>query len=303
MRYLIFVLITFFTNSLRCIDRFLDINLTTDFSNLKQRSHVDFNSQAVVPFSKQAFLLNPRITIFFDGSLDVSLASGLRHQLKYGTLGHHVFWNSTATRDARFHQIGHSLEFLTDQFDYRVNYYHPITKDQQYKNFLVSPHRWVESEMIYKHRIFHVGAGPKYNLFEKAWGVQAKLSFPFQYFSIGSLVSYDTTNKFSSAISISFRLYGTPRKKSIDSPIHYQSRVLYSKELIFIPPPPESKKREDDKNTIVKTDKEPSNLPIANATEQPTNNQPVVIPPTKPKSWWNFFFGTQTQQHPTSILE
>lgn len=300
MKWLIFVLLTFFTDNLISFDRFLDINLTTDFSNLKQRSHIDFNSQAVVPFSKQAFLLNPRISLFFDGSMDVSLATGLRHQLNGGTLGHHLFWNSTATRDAHFHQIGHSLEFLSETFDYRINYYHPITKDQVYKNYLVSPHRWIETEIVYKHPAFQIGAGPKYDLFQKAFGIQAKVTIPFQFFSVGTLISYDKINKFSGAISVSFRLYGTPRNKLTESPIQYQSRVQYSKELIFIPPPPEPKKRENQKQLATKPKVEEQKVEIAiedppiiseeTIVAAPVEHPPVMNDPPKSKSWWDFFF-------------
>lgn len=291
MKSLIFVLILLYNTVVFPLDRFLDINLTTDFTNLKERSHVDFNSQAVVPFSNRAFLLNPRISIYFDGSMDVSVATGLRHQTRVGTLGHHVFWDSTGTKDAHFHQIGHSLEFLTDMFDYRINYYHPITKDQIYKNFLVSPHRWFESEMVYKHALFHVGAGPKYDLFDKKWGAQAKVVVPFKYFSIASLIGYDKKKGCTAAISLSFRLYGTPRKSSMESPIQYQSRVQYSKELIFIPPPPESKKRESDEKTVIVAVPEETNaIVVASTNDEPATPPSFPPPPPKPKTWWDFFF-------------
>ena len=286
MKSLIFVLILLWTNCVTCLDRFLDINLTTDFANLKQRSHVDFNSQAVVPFSTRAFLLNPRISLFFDGSMDVSLATGLRHQFTAGTLGHHVFWNSTATRDAHFHQIGHSLEFLTDMFDYRFNHYHPVSKQQEFKKYMVSPHRWSEFDVIYKHPMFQIGVGPKYDFFQKTLGMQGKVTFPFQHFSVGSMISYDNINRLSGCVSVSFRLYGTARKSAMESPIQYQSRVIYSKEPIFVPPPKQSKKRVCDKPAVhvAKKEEVPVILP------EPIKEEITDVPVVKPKSWWNFFF-------------
>lgn len=296
MKRLIFITILLSNAALSALDRFLDINLTTDFNNLKERSHVDFNSQAVVPFTNRSLLLSPRISVFFDGSMDVSVATGIRHQTPLGILGHHVFWDSTGARDAHFHQIGHSLDFLTDLFDYRINYYHPITKQQVYKKFLVSPHRWIESEIVYKHSLFHVGMGPKYDLFDKQWGAQAKVTVPFNYFSIGSIASYDRRSGFSASISLSFRLYGTPRKSAMESPIYHQSRVQYSKELVFIPPPPQ-KKRHPEKDHV-KEEVKPSDKPQENeATDPPDEKTP---PPPPPKSWWDFFFGKETKQNPTT---
>lgn len=301
MKSLIFVLIMA-SGSLFSLDRFLDINLTTDFTNLKERSHVDFNSQAVVPFKSRALLLSPRISLFFDGSMDVSVATGLRHQTPFGVVGHHVFWDSTGTKDAHFHQIGHSLDLLTKNFDYRINYYHPVTKQQTYKNFLVSPHRWVESEIVYKHRLFHIGAGPKYDIFDKLWGAQAKITFPFNYFSVGSIASYDNRNGFSGSISLSFRLYGTTRKNSLESPIYHQSRVQYSKEYIFQPPPPEKKRQSEEeeskKDAASQNDpKEVTTTPIIDpVAPEPSDETP---PPPPPKSWWNFFFGKETTPNRT----
>ena len=291
MKRLIFIAMLLSSSAVSALDRFLDINLTTDFTNLKERSHVDFNSQAVIPFPNRALLLSPRISIFFDGSMDVSVATGLRHQTSWGVLGHHIFWDSTGTKDAHFHQVGHSLDFLTDMFDYRINYYHPITKEQVYKKFLVSPHKWIESEVIYKHDLFHLGAGPKYDLFDGQFGFQAKATVPFSYFSVGAIGSYDQRNGLCGAVSLSFRLYGTPRKNSLESPIYHQSRVQYSKEQIFIPPPPPKKKhpakhdKKADYEEVEKEDETPQE-PLALIPDE----IPAPPPPPPPRPWWQFFF-------------
>lgn len=278
---------TFFIGSLFSFDRFFDISLTTDFANLKEYSHVDLNSEVAFPFSNRAVLLNPRLSIFFDGTMDASVAAGLRHEFKYGTLGHHVFWDSSGTKEAHFHQIGHSLDFLTPRFDFRLNYYHPITKEQSSKKYLFSPHKWMEAETIWKNRFCQIGIGPKYNLFNQEWGSQARLVVPFKFFSIGGLVGYEKSKGISGCVSLSFRLFSTPRTSLLQAPICHRSRVQYSKQVIYVPPPVIPKREEPLK---AEQQPKPQSVVVKPASDPSQLESVVQPPPPPPKHWWNFFF-------------
>ena len=295
MKKIIFLSVVGLSANLFSFDRFFDISLTTDFANLKERSHIDFNSQAAFPFSNKAFLLNPRLSVFFDGTMDVSVATGLRYEFEFGTLGHHLFWDSSGNKDAHFHQLGHSLDFLTPIFDFRVNYYHPITKEQTDEKFIISPHRWVEGEVVWKNRFCQLGLGPKYDLFKKRWGSQARIVFPFRFFSIGSLISHDKNNGVSGCFSLSFRLFSTPRQSFLQSPICHRSRVQYSKQVIVIPPPVIGKRLENKSDQAPKTEVTSStvgspSVDESNDVDEFPPSPPEPSEPAPPKSWWNFFF-------------
>lgn len=283
MNRLVYILFSFAMSAVSAMDRFFDISLTTDFSNLKQRSHIDVNSQASFPVSSKMFILNPRISIYFDGTMDLSMASGLRHELPWGTLGHHVFWDTSALKNARFHQIGHSLDFLTPKFDYRLNYYHPITKEQISTKYFLSSHNWAEFEMTWKNSFCQIGLGPKYDFFRNEWGTQLRTLVPFKFFSIGSLLSYEKSNGFAGCFSLSFRLFSLPRPSFLHSPISHRSRVQYSKQVIPILRP-----------TIMKR---PDPL---HPKKEPSEDNPIIVksddvePPKEQEK--DFFFRSQNRK-------
>jgi hypothetical protein len=286
------------------IDRFFDLSINTDFSNLKERSHIDLNTQAIVPFQQRSMIINPRLSVFFDGTMDASVAMGMRHDISYGILGHHVFWDSSWVKGARFHQIGHSLDFLTESLDFRINYYHPITTEQESNIFLFSSHRWIEAETVLKTNLLHIGIGPKYDLFQKTWGAQARFIVPLKFFSIGTLVSHENATGWSGCFSLSFRLYSSARDSLLSHPVCHRSRVQYSKEIIYVAPPVIQKPSEQ--KTEIKIEIEEPKQEITIIVQEPEVDiappvaitPPTVLPPVPPPakpSWWSFFFRTHQQ--------
>jgi len=289
--FLLFLVV--FAGTLFSFDRFYDISLTTDFTKLRERSHVDFNSQAGFPLKGRSILINPRISLYFDGTMDVSLATGMRHEFKYGTLGHHVFLDSSSLKNVHFQQVGHSLDFLTPNFDYRINYYHPLVKSQTTQKYLFSSHKWVEAEIIWKNKFCQVGIGPKYDLFNKEWGSQVRAIVPFKFFSLGTLFSYEKNTGFSGCFSLSFRLFSTPRSSLLHAPICHRSRVQYSKQVIVVPPPVVPK-RQETKPDLDKPKENPpeQEIPVP-ANQDPIvspNDEAIIPPPPRTPHWWDFFF-------------
>ena len=213
----------------------MDVGFLTDLANFKKGSHFDVSAQLSQTFGSKGFLVNPRFSIFADGTVDVSLAGGIRHDLGFGVLGHHVFWDCSTLKEVKFNQFGHSLDLLTERFDYRINYYHPLVEKQRGQKYVYTSHRWVEGEMIWKNDFCQVGGGPKFDFFDQKVGVQARLMIPFKYVHVSTMASYDPKNKLSGCFSISFPLFNNPRKSPMHAPIFHRTRVQYTQELIEIP--------------------------------------------------------------------
>lgn len=220
------------------VDGFFDLSVNTDFADMEHRSHIDMTTLVVTPLqtkTPRALLLTPRVSVFFDGTMDFSAAVGMRHQTPWGVLGHHVFWDGTSFKGANFHQLGGSLDFLTETLDFRVNYYHPVTKYQSYESMMFSSHKWMESEVVLKTAGFLLGAGPTYDLFTNTWGLQSKATIPMNMVNFSVVSAYDALNKFSTSFSISFRLYNSLRESLLHDPVSHKSRVQCSKEYAFVP--------------------------------------------------------------------
>lgn len=278
--------------SLCAINGYFDMDVSFDPMNMKSRSHVDIAPQSSVAFAEanKVWLLTPRFSIYMDGSFDIAMATGLRHTIKSGFLGHHAFWSVSQTGHGKFHQLGHSLDFLTPQWDFRINYYHPVTKTQMDEWFLYSTHKWIESEALWKGKHFNVGLGPRFNFTTNCVGLQSRFVVPFKYFNLGAIVGYDYKSNFTFSLSFSFSLYNSTRSSQLHDPISHKSRVRYDKMELPIQNKAKSPKEEPKKEVI-------ENLGLV---QEETKTEPVEVlppepPPPTPKSWWTFFFEGQRQ--------
>src|SRR6476469_9189525 len=91
------------------VEKHLDIGLITDFTKFIERTHFDINTQLSYEFPNHSLILNPRFSLFFDGTVDLSVACGMRHQTPFGIVGHHLFWDCSTLKEVKFNQLGHSL--------------------------------------------------------------------------------------------------------------------------------------------------------------------------------------------------
>jgi hypothetical protein len=285
--------------SLSAMIGFFDMDVSFDPMNTKTRSHIDIAPQSAVSFSDKTWLLSPRFSIYLDGSLDIALATGLRHTTPNGYLGHHVFWSVSQTKHGKFHQVGHSLDYLTPNWDFRINYYHPITKTQMDDWFLYSTHIWAESEVLWKGEYFNIGLGPRYNFTTDCIGSQFRFVVPFKYFNLGAILGYDYESQITFSISFSFSLYNSIRSSQLYDPIAHKSRVRYEKiELPVYNKAKEPKKEMTENLGLIKD--EPKVAGEATTIVDPIQiNETIpeseeILPPEPPqptnKSWWSFFF-------------
>jgi hypothetical protein len=284
--------------ALFAMNGFFDVDVSFDPMNIKSRSHIDIAPQTDFDFGDKTLLFTPRFSMYLDGSCDLAVATGMRHTLENGFLGHHAFWSVSQTKHGKFHQLGHSFDYLTPKWDFRVNYYHPITKTQQDDWFLYSTHIWAESEALWKGQYFNVGLGPRYNFTTDCWGAQSRFVVPFKYFNVGAIIGYDHQSQITFSVSFSFSLYNSTRKSQLHDPISHKSRCRYEKIELPIPnkakTPKEEQKADKGHLGVVKEEPkpEPKEVPQPEPEQKP---EPTIIlppeptPPT-PKSWWTFFF-------------
>lgn len=292
-------LLAFLPFSISAMNGFFDMDVSFDPMNMKSRSHVDIAPQTSVSFSDKAWLLTPRFSIYMDGSFDLALATGIRHSTSYGFIGHHAFWSVSQTKHGNFHQVGHSFDFLTPKWDFRINYYHPITKIQMDEWFLYKSHIWAESEALWKGEHFNIGIGPRYNFTTDCWGSQWRFVVPFKYFNLGAIFGYDYKSQFTFSISFSFSLYNSIRTSQIHDPISHKSRVRYEK--IELPihnkakEPKKESKREITENLGLIIDEpdlteDQNPEPVNEAKAETIEIHPPEPTPPAPKSFWSFFF-------------
>jgi hypothetical protein len=298
--------------SLTAMLGFFDMDVSFDPVNMKSRSHVDIAPQSAVSFWDKAWLLTPRFSIYLDGSFDVAIASGLRHTTSLGYLGHHSFWSVSQTKHGKFHQLGHSLDFLTPHWDFRLNYYHPVTKTQMDEWFLYSTHIWAESEVLWKGQHFNVGFGPRYNFTTNCWGAQSRFVIPFKYFNLGAIVGYDHGFLPTISISFSFSLYNSTRTSQLYDPVCHKSRVRYEKiELPIYNKAKEPKKESQENLGVVKEEPKPLEAIKSEVIDEPAPKEdvlsevkqeatPIMVQPpepttTPPKSLWTLFFDGERQ--------
>jgi hypothetical protein len=270
--------------SLSAMIGFFDMDVNFDPLGMKAKSHVDIAPQSSVTFSDKAWLLTPRFSIYLDGSFDVASATGLRHTTPHGYVGHHVFWSMSQTGHGKFYQVGHSLDFLTPDWDFRVNYYHPLTETQTDDRFIYSSHIWAETEALWKGDYFNVGLGPRYNFSTNCVGVQTRFVVPFKYFNLGAIVGYDYPSQVTFSFSFSFSLYNSHRSSQLHDPISHKSRVRYERVELPIHNKAQKPKKEANKGIT-------ENLGFI--VEEPVVVHPPEPTAPPPKSLWNFFFEGQ----------
>lgn len=222
-------------------DSQVDLRLDTDPSNLQGKSafNVITTTALQTEDSKHAVLFTPEMSFYANGGIDFSVTTTHRHKYKNVVVGHNIFFDRTNAGSFFLDQLGTGFDLLTPRFDFRVNYYHPIT------NYAYSPLKackWADSEIFFKTPYFGVGTGPLYNLDMKEWALHSRVIIPFKDFSLnfGGLCGQAG---FSQAIfSISFHLF-KPKSQDIliSPPCHVQKANIYYNSGYMFDPMMESK--------------------------------------------------------------
>lgn len=205
------------------LEKGIECFLTVDPFHPNQKSKADFHSYIMMPVGSSFMVFSPRIGTYLDGSLDLSVGVGSRHQIGENVFGYHAFWDYSVSGSLSLHQVSPSIEYITPDFDVRVNYYHPLDSYKLKNGMVYFPQRWMETEAIFKTPYFHIGGGPVYNLSSKIFGAKVKISVPFQYFTVSS-TAYLSSNsdKNYSCVSVGIPLYS-----SKNQPINRSSSVKH----------------------------------------------------------------------------
>lgn len=242
----------------------LDVSLSLDPFNVEKGSRVDINHQMFFPLLNSTFVVNPRLCAYFDNHVDLSLGVGHRLPLKGNLFGYHVFYDFSKHSPMYFHQGGISLEYITSSFDYRVNYYHPLGDSSVLQSVAYEPHKWMESEVIWKGDRFNVGVGPVYNVSTNSFSAKFRVAIPYQNLVLSAGVECDETFDLRSFVSVGYKLYNMG--KSAENPtVARTNRVRFnSRELPYVLPslPDEHKEKKHegalyialDRNTVLSSE-------------------------------------------------
>lgn len=220
----------------------LDVSLSLDPLSVEKGSRVDISHQLFFPFESRLVILNPRMCAYFDNHVDLSFGVGQRHVVKGSLLGYHLFYDFSKHSPMYFHQGAVALEYLTSQFDYRFNYYHPLVDDMSLEKFSYHPHKWMEAEAMWKGDRFSVAVGPVFNVSTQSFSAKARVMIPYKNAVLSAGVECDRSFDLRSFVSLGYQLYNLP-KTSEKVGVGRNNRVRFEQHEIplSLPPPAEEK--------------------------------------------------------------
>lgn len=207
----------------------VDFRIDTDPTNLQGKTSFNLTTTTAIPDDAEnhAIIFTPEMSFHTNQCIDFSITTGHRHRWKSWVLGHTLFFDRSNLEGIALDQIGTGVDLQTTRFDFRANYYHPITN---LKFSAIQPSRWTDAEIFFKTPYFGVGTGPLYNLDTKTWALHSRLVVPIKdvTLNLGALCGageYATTQ---AMFSISFHLF-KPKKPDalISPPCHVHKASLY----------------------------------------------------------------------------
>lgn len=210
----IFKLLTIFTvvfSGLSSFESGIDSHLSTDLLSPFDKTKLDISSTFMQPNGDLSnIVLSPRLTTYMNENFDLSVGLGVRKEFVHSdfTLGYHFFYDTSYQKYRMSHQTGMSGEWLSDGFDFRINYYHPLKNLNRKCTFLPTPQKWVEAEALWKFDSFAAGLVPTYNMSSKHFAVKPKIIIPFKRFVLETGVTLSQNmNETSSYVGIGIPLY------------------------------------------------------------------------------------------------
>lgn len=225
-------LIAFLSTAITCVfaaDSQVDLRIDSNPYDLSGKSSFNVVTTTALQTDSEAHaaLFTPEMSFYTNGGIDFSVTAAHRHRFKNIVWGHNVFFDRTNVGGQFCDQVGTGLDLLTNRWDFRANYYHPIT------DFGYSPLKackWIDSEIFFKTKYFGVGTGPLYNVDMKNWALHSRLVVPFKDFSLnlGGICGGGETGIAQVLFSISFHIF-KPRSNDtlITPPCHIQKASIY----------------------------------------------------------------------------
>lgn len=226
MKKLIFIL-TSAISSVFAADSQVDLRLDTNPSDLNGKSAFNVVTTTAIQAdsNNHALLFTPEMSFYANGGIDFSVTSAHRHRHRDFVWGHNVFFDRTNVGGQFCDQVGTGLDLLTNRFDFRINYYHPIT------DYGASPLRackWADSEIFFKTKYFGVGTGPLYNVDMKHWALHSRLVVPCRDFTLNFGGLCGEAGYSSAIFSISFHLFKPKNPDTLTCPpCHVQKANIY----------------------------------------------------------------------------
>lgn len=192
------------------IDRGIDSYIMTDINDPLNKTKFEARSCFLIPTGKSYAVLSPRFSAYLGGNFDMNFGVGVRKPfpLYEFIAGYHVFYDFSFQRPKALHQGGFSAEFSKNNFEVRLNYYHPIDFFNKSNIVAANAQKWVEIESTYKFDAFSASIAPSYNFTSQKFSFKPKVTIPLKFFTVeaGATISQDM-REVSSYIGIGIPLY------------------------------------------------------------------------------------------------
>lgn len=175
----------------------VDVTPHIGLRHYSRGSGIEVDYRIVGKFEDRSFIVNPRIMGTFARSSHNTLGMGVRHDLGRWVIGTFAFGHHHFFKGYHCFQVGPSIELLSKNWDIRINGTLPVAKPCKIQN-----NPYLEGELCYKHRYFHVGMGPCVDMMEKSVGVIGRITIPADFGAFNLHLGKDPVHGFVGKISI-----------------------------------------------------------------------------------------------------
>lgn len=207
----------------------VDLRIDTNPMNLQGRSAFNLTTTTSLPDDAEnhALIFTPEMSFYTNGGIDFSITTGHRHKWDSWILGHTIFFDRSNVSGIALDQMGTGFDLQTPRFDFRMNYYHPIT---QLDESPIQLAKWMDAEIFFKTPWFGVGTGPLYNIDQNSFSLHSRIVVPVKdiTLNLGALCGEGEMGISQAIFSISFHLFKPKKPNALTSPpCHVQKSHLY----------------------------------------------------------------------------
>jgi hypothetical protein len=152
----------------------------------EENSHMKLtgNLYDFIPNSSLMWVVSPKVYFNPSVPVDFSLSTGLKMPVNQVVMGYHLFGHFHNLGDFPVNQYGHTVEFLHDLWEAKINYYHPASGISSLSTGIKSPER-LDSEFTVKTQNAAITLGPIYEIQNQQWGILGRVAMLFETADVG----------------------------------------------------------------------------------------------------------------------
>lgn len=183
--------------SLYSVEHHLDVTPSIGLKDVSTITSLEADYRIIIPFEEHSIIINPKLKGCASGRFGTAFGIGLRRDLDSWTAGTFLFVHYSHLKRFRALQAGPSIELVGKHVDVRLNGYFPACQS----NKVYNP-AFIDTEVAYKHRQWHFGGGPCYDLSERRVGFMNRVSYDLPFGGISLHGGLDPLKGLSLKLSI-----------------------------------------------------------------------------------------------------